>query len=74
MACMVRKDYKLIAKAINNAKMAVLHSGLLDYEDWDCEIIIVENAFISLLTKDNPRFDATQFKKDCGRYTSMESF
>ena len=44
---MTRKDHTLIAKAINNARIAMLRAGLLQLDDW--EIKVIANEVISTL-------------------------
>lgn len=57
---MTRKDYKLIADAVNEARL------LSNYVLPERAIELVAQTLATALAKDNPRFDMERFIEACG--------
>jgi hypothetical protein len=62
---MTKKDYILIAKAINSAKSALSYASVNMGETNRCIEIVVANLSY-LLRGNNHKFDETRFKEACG--------
>lgn len=61
---MTRKDYVLIAAALNNVRLRLVDS---DYTlAFNAGIEATANELCSTLALDNPRFDTERFLKACG--------
>lgn len=58
---MTRKDYVLIAAAINSASNKAASKTLEHYEG----VNLVRDAIIKVLKDDNPLFDAARFTQAC---------
>lgn len=54
---MTRKDYKLIADAVNEARMLAEHPD---------SVQLAAQTLATALAKDNPRFDMERFIEACG--------
>ncbi len=55
---MTRKDYRRVAESLRQARMRALRYT-------ECGVILdqLENFWIDILARDNPRFDTAKFKE-----------
>ena len=63
---LTRKDYVLIARAVNDARNAS-ERELAERDGIDAAVEYIADA----LATDNPRFDRTMFMLACGRWPTM---
>lgn len=62
---MTRKDYRLIASAIDEARDTILRVEPRPFELLD-GVVYVLNYLETYLEHDNPRFDRNRFREACG--------
>lgn len=64
---MTRKDYVLIAAALNTAKNEEALAHAPSYNNgWADGVDAAAGVLADALSKDNPRFDRARFLKACG--------
>ena len=66
---MTKKDYILIAKAINKAQASLRYASVNMAETQRCLSIVAE-TFASELARENVRFDSVKFLQACNIITN----